>query len=110
MTSDSELASHHPRLGGPHIAQALHQTVSAFDGDPNSQRADMRHNTISGHHHARHAVPAAFWIAAACWIIAGIVAVMALGGGLTRLAIGLAIVATDWWVLSEVVHRLDIRS
>ena len=110
MTNDSELGHHHPRLGSPHIAEALHQTVSAFDGDPDSRRADMRHTTISGHHHTRHTVPAAFWIVAACWIIAGIDAVIGLGGGLTRLAVALAIVTTDWWVLSEVVHRFDIRS
>jgi hypothetical protein len=110
MTKDSEMGQHYPKLGSPHIAQALHRTVSVFDGDPNSQRADMRHTTISGHHHARHTLTAAFWIVAACWIIAGIVAVIALGSGLTRLAVALAIVTTDWWVLSEVVHRFDIRS
>ena len=86
------------------------KTVSAFDGDTNLQRADMRHTTISGHHHTRHTVPVAYWIVIACWIIAGIVAVIALGGGLTRLAVALALVTTDWWVLSEVVHRFDIRS
>jgi hypothetical protein len=65
----------------------------------------MRNITISGHYVAHHAV--ALWIVAAFWMVAGIVAVIALGGGLTRLAVALAIVTTEWWILSEVEHRVE---
>jgi hypothetical protein len=67
----------------------------------------MRHITISGHHVGHHTVAAAVWIVAAFWMVAGIVAVMALGGGLTRLAVVLAIVTTEWWLFSEVEHRVE---
>jgi hypothetical protein len=67
----------------------------------------MRHITISGHHVGHHTVAAALWIVAAFWMVAGIVAVIALGGGLTRWAVALAIVITEWWILSEVEHRAE---
>ena len=67
----------------------------------------MRYITIGGHHVAHHTIAAAVWIVAAFWIAAGIVAVIALGGGLTRLAVALAIVITEWWLLSEVEHRVE---
>jgi hypothetical protein len=67
----------------------------------------MRHITIGGHHVAHHTVAAAVWIVAAFWIAAGIVATIALGGGLTRLAVVLAVVATEWWIFSQVEHRVE---
>jgi hypothetical protein len=67
----------------------------------------MRHATISAHHVRHHIVPAAVWIIAAFWIVAGAVAVIALGGGLTRLAVALAIVTTEWWLISEVEDRFE---
>jgi hypothetical protein len=67
----------------------------------------MWQTTISGHHGSHHTVAAAAWIVGAFWIVAGIVAVIALGGGLTRLAVALAIVATEWRLLSEVEHRFE---
>jgi hypothetical protein len=69
--------------------------------------ADMRHTTISGHHGTHHAVAAALWILAPLWVLAGIVAVIGVGGGLTRLAVALPIVTTEWWILSKVDHRLE---
>ena len=69
----------------------------------------MRHTTISAHHIGPYKVAAALWIVAAFWIVAGIVAVIALGGGLTRLAVALAIVTTEWWLFSEVEHRFEKR-
>jgi hypothetical protein len=66
----------------------------------------MRYITIRGHHTGHHTVAAAFWIVAAFWVV-GIIAVMALGGGLTRLAVALAIVTTEWWILSGVEHRVE---
>ena len=69
----------------------------------------MRHMTISAHHVAHHTVAGAFWILAAFWVVAGIVAVIGLGSGLTRLAVVLAIVSTEWWILSEAEHRLEKR-
>jgi hypothetical protein len=58
----------------------------------------MRQITISGHHVA-HQIVAAFWI------IAGIVAVIVVGGAFALLA--LAIVTTGWWILSAVEHRVE---
>ena len=69
----------------------------------------MRHTTISGHHVA-HQTVAAFPIVGAFWIVAGIVAAVGLGGGLTRLAVALAIVTTEWWLWSEVEHRFYERT
>ena len=60
----------------------------------------MRHITNSGHDVALYAV-------AAFMIITGIVAVITLDGGLTRLAVALAIVTTEWWILSGVEHRVE---
>jgi hypothetical protein len=67
----------------------------------------MRHTTIRGHHGAHHEVAAALWILAPLWALAGIVAVIGVGGGLTRLAVAIPIVATEWWILSKVDHRLE---
>jgi hypothetical protein len=58
----------------------------------------MRHTTISGYHVA-HQMVAAFWI------VAGIIAVIVVGGAFTLFA--LAIVTTAWWVLSAVAHRAE---
>jgi hypothetical protein len=44
---------------------------------------------------------------AALWMVAGIVAVTALGGGLTRVAVVLAIVITEWWLVSELEDRVE---
>jgi hypothetical protein len=53
----------------------------------------MRHNAVG--------------IVGAFWIIAGVVGVIGVGGGLTRLALALAIVATEWWLIPQVDHRLE---
>lgn len=79
-----------------------HQVVT-----PTPSEADLRQSTISGHRRTHHTVTAAVWIVAAFWIVAGIVAVITLGGGLTRLAVALAIVTTEWWLISEVEHRME---
>jgi ABC-type Mn2+/Zn2+ transport system permease subunit len=60
----------------------------------------MRHTTISGHHGTHNTVAAAFWI------LAGIIAVIAFGDALTLLAIALTIVTTAWWIYREVEHRV----
>jgi hypothetical protein len=78
-------------------AQPPHQPVMRVLSE-----ADVRHTIISGRHGT-----VAFWIVAASWIVAGTAAVLALGGGLTRLAVVLAIVATEWWLLSKVEHRFE---
>ena len=65
------------------------------------------HTTISGHHGTRHAASAAVWIIAALWMVAGIVALIAVGGGLTRVAVVLAIVITEWWLVSELEDRFE---
>jgi len=67
----------------------------------------MQYPTIGRHQGTHHAVSAAVWMVAAVWTVAGVAAVMALGGGLTRLAVVLAIVATDWWLVSVVEDHVD---
>jgi hypothetical protein len=62
----------------------------------------MRHIAISEHHGARHR----HTVAAAFWIIVGIVAVVAFGDTLTLLAVALPILATVWWICGEVEHRV----
>jgi hypothetical protein len=61
----------------------------------------MRHITISGHHGGRRMVAAAFWI------VVGIVAVFAFGDILTLLAVALAIVTTAWWIRRAVEHHVE---
>jgi hypothetical protein len=94
-------------LGSHPIAQAFHEVAPDQTVAPTRSEADMRYITISGHHAGHHRVAAAFWIVAAFWVVAGIVAVTALEGGLTRLAVALAIVTTEWWILSGVEHRVE---
>jgi Flp pilus assembly protein TadB len=94
-------------LGSHPIAEALHETAPDQTVAPTRSEADMRYITISGHHAGHHTVAAAFWIVAAFWMVAGIVAVTALGGGLTRLAVALAIVITEWWILTGVERRVE---
>jgi len=61
----------------------------------------MRHTTVSGHHGTHDTVAAAFWI------LAGMLAVVAFGDVLALLAFALAIVTTAWWVYREVEHRVE---
>jgi len=82
----------------------LDQAVS-----PTRSDADMRHTIITGRHDAHHAIAVAVWIVAAFWIVAGIVAVIALDGGLTRLAVALAVVTTEWWLISQVQRGIEHR-
>jgi hypothetical protein len=72
----------------------------------------MRHITISGQHRTGYTVTAAVWTLAALWIVVGSVAAIGPGGGLTRLALALAIVTTEWWLLAKVdrFERNDARS
>jgi hypothetical protein len=61
----------------------------------------MRHTIISGRHGSHHTVAAAFWI------LAGIIVVIAFADALTLLAFAFAIVTTVWWIYREVEHRVD---
>jgi ABC-type Mn2+/Zn2+ transport system permease subunit len=61
----------------------------------------MRHTTISGHHGTHHTVAAAFWI------LAGTIVLIAFGDVLTLLAVAFAIVTTVWWIYREVEHRVQ---
>ena len=61
----------------------------------------MWHTTISGHHGTHDTVAAAFWV------LAGMLAVIAFGDVLTLLAVALVIVTTAWWVYREVEHRVE---
>ena len=70
----------------------------------------MRHTTISGRRRTQHRMSAWGWIIAAFWIVAGIVAVSGLEGGLTRLTVLLAIVVTEWWLIPEIEDRLETNA
>jgi hypothetical protein len=61
----------------------------------------MWHTTISGHHGTHHTVAAAFWI------VAGIIAVIAFGDAFALLAGALAIVTMARWIYREVEHRVE---
>jgi hypothetical protein len=63
--------------------------------------------TTSSEHH--RTVSFAILILAAMWIVVGIVTVMALDGGLTRGAALLAIVITEWWLISVLDDRFEGR-
>jgi hypothetical protein len=63
--------------------------------------ADMRQITISTHHDTHHPVAAAFWI------LAGIIVVIAFGEALTLLAVAFATVTMLGWIYREVEHRVD---
>jgi hypothetical protein len=62
----------------------------------------MRYITISEDHggRRRHTIAAAFWI------VVGVVAVIAFGDTLTLLAVALATVTAAWWICREVEHRV----
>jgi hypothetical protein len=61
----------------------------------------MRHTTISGHHGTHHTVAAAFWI------LAGIIAVIAFGDFFALLAVALATATTARWIFREAEHRRE---
>jgi Flp pilus assembly protein TadB len=62
----------------------------------------MGYMTISGNHGARHHHA----IAAAFWIVVGIIAVIAFGDTLTLLAVALAVVITAWLIRDEIKYRV----
>ena len=62
----------------------------------------MGNIAISGHYHARHG----HTIAAAFWIVAGVVTVIFFGDALVLMAVALAIVTAAWWVGRELEHRV----
>jgi hypothetical protein len=62
-------------------------------------------NTTSSEHH--RTVSLAIVIVAAVWVVVGVVTVMALDGGLTRGAALLAIVITEWWLISVLEGRFE---
>lgn len=64
----------------------------------------MWHTTSSGHYRT---VSAVVWVVGALWIVAGIATAIALGGGLPRLAVVLAIVITEWWLVSQLEDRFE---
>jgi hypothetical protein len=61
----------------------------------------MGHIRISEHHGNHHT------LAAAIWLVAGIIAVIAFGDVLTLMVVSLAIVATVWWMWHEVEHHVE---
>jgi hypothetical protein len=61
----------------------------------------MWHTTISGHHGTHDTVAAAFWV------LTGMLAVIAFGDVLTLLAVAFAIVTTAWWISRKFEHRVE---
>jgi len=66
----------------------------------------MRHTMMNGLL-ATHRAAAALCTIAVLWTVAGIVAVIGPGGGLTRLSVALAVGMTEWWILSKVERRAE---
>ena len=62
----------------------------------------MRHSTTTEYHRN---VTFAILVVAAVWMVAGITMVVAVDGGLTRVAALLAIVITEWWLVSLLEDR-----
>ncbi len=62
-------------------------------------------DTTSGGRH--RTLAAAVWIGAALWGVVGIVTMIAVDGGLTRGALLLAIVITEWWLVSQLEDRFE---
>ena len=60
----------------------------------------MWHTTISGHHGTHDTVAAAFWV------LTGMLAVIAFGDVLTLLAVAFAVVTTAWWISRKFDHRV----
>jgi hypothetical protein len=88
-------------LGSLPIAQALHEEAPYQTVTRTPSEADMRHTTISEHHGTHHTVAAAFWI------LAGIIVVIAFGDALALSAVAFAMVTTVWWIYHEVEHRVQ---
>jgi hypothetical protein len=61
----------------------------------------MRHSTISEKHGTHHTVAAEFWI------LAGVIALVALGDALAVSVVAVAVVITAWWIYGEVEHRVE---
>ncbi len=89
-------------FNGTQIGQPFHRFQQAVPYQavaPNRSEADMPHKTNSGHHGAYDAEAAAFWI------FAGVIVVIAfrdvlplLAIALTLLALAFAIATAAWWV------------
>ena len=62
-------------------------------------------DTTSGGH--RRTLAAAVWVGTALWGVVGIVTMIAVDGGLTRGALLLAIVITEWFVVSQLEDRFE---
>lgn len=62
-------------------------------------------DTTSGGHH--RTLAAAVWIGAALWGVVGIVIMIAVDGGLTRGTLLLAIVITEWFLVSQLEDRFE---
>jgi len=61
----------------------------------------MRHSTISEKLGTHHTVVAEFWI------LAGAIALVALGDALAVSVVAVAVVITAWWIYREVEHRVE---
>ncbi|MGB9225613.1 MAG: hypothetical protein WCB80_20560 [Mycobacterium sp.] len=63
----------------------------------------MRQSTISEKHGTHHTVVAEFWI------LAGVIALVALGDALAVSVVAVAVVITAWWIYREVEHRVALK-
>jgi hypothetical protein len=61
----------------------------------------MRHSTISEKYDTHHTVVAELWI------LAGVIALVALGDALAVSVVAVAVVITAWWIYREVEHRVE---
>jgi hypothetical protein len=61
----------------------------------------MRHSTISEKHGTHPTVVAEFWI------LAGVIALVALGDALAVSVVAVAVVITAWWIYGEFERRVE---
>jgi hypothetical protein len=75
--------------------------IYASGGDQFLSEAEMWHTTISKEHGSHHT------FVAELWILAAVIAMVALGDALAVSALAVAFVMAAWWTYLEVGHRLE---
>jgi hypothetical protein len=96
------MGHYRPGSGSPNLAQVFHISMVRVGPSLKVQsEADMSRFSINEGDRAHHTVAAAFWL------LVGIVALVAFGDVLAVLAVALAVVTAALWAYREVEHRLQ---
>jgi hypothetical protein len=95
-----EMGHHHPRLGSLPIARVLPCMATNQKVTSTPSEADMQHTTINRHSGTRETVAAAFWL------LAGIIVLIAAGDAFALLVAAVVIVTLTWGMVREIERRL----